>query len=95
MEKINKEELMKKMNLTEEDLEKVAGGGWDTACLDNCDAEYNASMEALNNRRVTIFDPKEEPTIFDPIEDPIPKQIEKIHIEAQYTFCKAHCYREE
>ena len=27
MEKINKEELMKKLNLTEEELEKVAGGG--------------------------------------------------------------------
>lgn len=26
MEKINKEELMKKLNLTEEELEKVAGG---------------------------------------------------------------------
>ena len=27
MEKINKEELMKKLNLTEKELEKVAGGG--------------------------------------------------------------------
>ena len=34
MDKINKEELMKKLNLTEEELEKVVGGGLFTP---NCD----------------------------------------------------------
>ena len=39
MEKINKEELMKKLNLTEEELEKVAGGvNWQcfVACMNKC-----------------------------------------------------------
>ena len=39
MEKINKEELMKKLNLTEEEMEKVAGGLGSSACkecLSNC-----------------------------------------------------------
>ena len=46
MEKINKEELMKKLNLTEEELEKVMGGSsgvCDTdrfeKCLMECDAD--------------------------------------------------------
>ena len=34
MEKINKEELMKSLNLTEEELEKVAGGGYSPNCDD-------------------------------------------------------------
>ena len=33
MEKINKEELMKKLNLTEEELEKIAGGTTTNAFL--------------------------------------------------------------
>ena len=33
MEKISKEELMKKLNLTEEEMEKVAGGG---SARDDC-----------------------------------------------------------
>ena len=40
MEKINKEELMKKLNLTKEDLEKVAGGLGSSACkecIENCE----------------------------------------------------------
>ena len=50
MEKINREELMKKLNLTEEEMEKVAGGRlssfqkcqWPSyeACIANCDAVY-------------------------------------------------------
>ena len=35
MEKINKEELMKKLELSEEDMEKVAGGV-NQQCLDTC-----------------------------------------------------------
>ena len=40
MEKINKEELMKKLNLTEEELEKVAGGTMVNSvasCREYCD----------------------------------------------------------
>ena len=37
MEKINKEELMKKLNLTEEEMEKVAGGDIiDVECRNRC-----------------------------------------------------------
>ena len=45
MEKINKEELMKKLNLTEEELEKVMGGSsgvGDTHCFTNCVMECDA-----------------------------------------------------
>ena len=34
MEKINKEELMKKLSLTEEELDEVVGGGWFTPDCD-------------------------------------------------------------
>ena len=44
MEKINKEELMKKLNLTEEELKKVVGGevGSDIDdCIKECEKVYN------------------------------------------------------
>ena len=56
MEKINKEELMKKLNLTEEDLEKVAGGS-DFECEGNC--WYVKSLIDLSCRK---YD--KDPTIF-------------------------------
>ena len=48
MEKINKEELMKKLNLTEEELEKVAGGSsekFDFACFSMCVLEGLSDLE--------------------------------------------------
>lgn len=40
MEKINKEELMKKLNLTEEEMEKVAGGDIiDVECRNSCTSQ--------------------------------------------------------
>ena len=36
MEKISKEELMKKLNLTEEEMEKVTGGAVQRICFVNC-----------------------------------------------------------
>ena len=36
MEKISKEELMKKLNLSEEDLMKVAGGEGNDECRQGC-----------------------------------------------------------
>ena len=38
MEKINREELMKMANLTEEDLRSVSGGERDQKCVDNCNS---------------------------------------------------------
>lgn len=40
MEKINKEELMKKLELTEIDLEKVAGGRMDPGCINACQQAF-------------------------------------------------------
>ena len=48
MEKINKEELMKKLNLTEEELEKIAGGSktdWDGDCFFNCYIKQELSFD--------------------------------------------------
>ena len=36
MEKINKEELMNMLSLSEEELEKIAGGGYISACVTFC-----------------------------------------------------------
>ena len=40
MEKINKEELMKKLNLSEEDLTKVAGGESSDNCILQCNVLF-------------------------------------------------------
>ena len=53
MEKINKEELMKKLNLTEEELEKVAGGSsgvYDSECFGICLMECDADDKECPNR---------------------------------------------
>ena len=54
MEKINKEELMKKLNLTEEELEKVAGAGTASdrracyqICHDRFGGEYGEGLTEL------------------------------------------------
>ena len=56
MEKINREELMKKFNLSEEDLEKVAGGtGTEEVCRGMCD------MERDHNLAICEKHPKDSP----------------------------------
>ena len=48
MDKITKEELMKKLNLTEEELDKITGGSEpiiDWECFDNCHLRNVRSTE--------------------------------------------------
>ena len=45
MEKISKEELMKRTGISEEDLEKVAGGN-DSRCLYEAEIELTACMNS-------------------------------------------------
>ena len=47
MDKVTKEELMKKLNLTEEELEKIAGGT-DGSCPEACIASYEACLRSCN-----------------------------------------------
>ena len=51
MEKINKEELMKKLNLTEKELEKVPGGASTNSyedCKAECDRKEIAEMNSCD-----------------------------------------------
>ena len=46
MEKINKEELMKRLNLSEEEMEKITGGSsiaLNSKCLYRCSDKYSIS----------------------------------------------------
>ena len=47
MEKITKDELMKKMKLTKEDLEKVAGGAF-AECKAECDEKEIQEMNSCD-----------------------------------------------
>ena len=60
MEKITKDELMKKLNLTEEELEKIAGGGSysDCAiCFKICHERFGAEYgEGLTEKEIECRD---------------------------------------
>ena len=47
MEKISKEELMEKLNLSEADLKKVAGGEGGDECLSKCEDDYKRCMRCI------------------------------------------------
>ena len=46
MEKISKEELMKKLNLSDEDILNVSGGAGNSNCDEGCMADYNKCVSS-------------------------------------------------
>ena len=53
MEKISKEELMKKLNLSEEELEKVAGGG--LSCMEACEEAEHEMVMYCNHHYCNLY----------------------------------------
>ena len=61
MEKINKEELMKKLGLTEEEMEKVFGGGYDFSDNDTfnwcCFGQRLAAAGLIDKEKLNVCPP--------------------------------------